>query len=69
MALWIAATPVMLFVCIMVMLYIPAFQQFAQRKAASIVSEATGLDISVGRIDLRFPLNLRIRDVLVKQQK
>lgn len=67
MALWIAATPVMLFVCIMVMLYIPAFQQFAQRKAASIVSEATGLDISVGRIDLRFPLNLRIRDVLVKQ--
>ena len=33
----------------------------------SIASEATGMQISVERIDLRFPLNLLVRGVLVTQ--
>ena len=33
------------------------------------VSKAIGMDLNVGRIDLRFPLNLRVRDVDVVQHQ
>ena len=45
--------------------YIPAVQNWLVEKATAIASEETGLDISVKHIDLRFPLDLGIDDVLV----
>ena len=39
------------------------------RKAASAASAAAGMDISVGRISLSFPLNLNILDVSAVQEK
>ena len=50
------------------MIYIPPIQNFAVRKAASIASDATGMDISVGRISLSFPLNLGIHNVTAIQE-
>lgn len=67
-ALWIMATPIALFFSLMVLLYIPFIQQFIRQQAAQIASEATGMDIRVGRIDLRFPLNLRVSQVEVLRQ-
>ena len=67
-ALWIVATPIMLFLSLMVLLYIPFIQQFIREQAARIASESTGMDIRVGRIDLRFPLNLRVSQVEVLRQ-
>lgn len=64
---WIILTPVSLFLLLMILLYIPPVQDFIRRKATSMASEATGLDISVRRIDLRFPLNLLVRDAQVIQ--
>jgi hypothetical protein len=61
----VALTPVVIFATLMVALYIPAVQNFIRSKAVIIASDATGMDISVGRIDLRFPLNLLVRDVEV----
>ena len=51
----------------MVLLYVPPVQNFLRRQATAIASEATGMDISVERIDLRFPLNLLVRGALVVQ--
>ena len=65
--LWILATPVVLMVVLMALLYVPPIQNFIRGKATAIASEATGLDISIRRIDLRFPLNLLVRDVQVVQ--
>ena len=59
--------PPALFLLLMVMLYIPPIQQFIRRQATSIASEATGLQIEMRRIDLRFPLDLLVRDVEVVQ--
>ncbi|MGN0309537.1 MAG: translocation/assembly module TamB, partial [Bacteroides sp.] len=67
-ALWIVATPIMLFFSLMVLLYVPFIQQFIRQQAAQIASESTGMDIRVGRIDLRFPLNLRVSQVEVLRQ-
>ena len=42
-------------------------QNLIRKQATAIASDATGMDISVERIDLRFPLNLLVRGVLVVQ--
>ena len=52
----------------MVLLYIPPVQNFLRREVAIYASQATGMQIQVERIDLRFPLNLLVRGVEVIQQ-
>ncbi|MCD8292837.1 MAG: AsmA family protein, partial [Prevotellaceae bacterium] len=65
---WVLLTPIFLFILLMVLLYVPPVQNFIRQKATAIASEATGMDISIARVDLRFPLNLVVRNVLVVQQ-
>ena len=60
-------TPLVLFILLMTMLYVPPVQDFIRRKATTLASEATGMKIDVERIDLRFPLNLLVRGVQVVQ--
>ena len=62
--LWLLASPFLLFLLAIVLLYLPPVQRFAVDKASAIASRTTGLDISVGRLDLRFPLDLVVSDVL-----
>lgn len=52
----------------MVLLYIPPVQNLLRREVTAYASEATGMQIQVERIDLRFPLNLLVRGVEVIQQ-
>lgn len=60
-------TPIILFVILMILLYVPPVQNFIRKQATAIASDATGMNISVERIDLRFPLNLLVRGVQVVQ--
>ena len=52
----------------MVLLYIPPVQNLLRREVTAVASKATGMQIQVERIDLRFPLNLLVRGVEVIQQ-
>lgn len=52
---------------LMILLYVPPVQNLIRKQATAIASDATDMDISVERIDLRFPLNLLVRGVLVVQ--
>ena len=61
--LWLIASPFLFFLLLILLLYLPQVQRFAVDKASAIASESMGLDISVGRLDLRFPLDLLVRDV------
>ena len=65
---WILLTPVLLFVILMILLYIPPVQNLLRREVTAYASKATGMQIQVERIDLRFPLNLLVRGVEVIQQ-
>lgn len=60
-------TPILLFVILMVLLYVPPVQDFLRQEATAYASKATGMQITVRRIDLRFPLNLLVRGVEVVQ--
>ena len=48
-------------------LYVPPVQDFIRRQAVSVAEEATGMQLAVERIDLRFPLDLVVRGVRVVQ--
>ena len=65
---WILLTPILLIILVIILLYIPPIQNFACDKATEAASKATGMDITVGRIHLRFPLKLLVRDVDVVQR-
>lgn len=58
-------TPIILLLLIAICLYFPSVQNLIQKEASSYASEATGLDISIGRVNLYFPLNLVVRNVKV----
>lgn len=63
---WVAViclTPVLLILLLMVLLYLPPVQNWAVKKVANYASEKTGMDISVGHVSLKFPLDLAIDDL------
>ncbi len=65
---WVAIlllTPILLFLLLTVLLYTPPVQNWAVKKAAAYASEQTGMDITVGHVALRFPLDLTLDDVKV----
>lgn len=64
---WILLTPILLFVILMILLYVPPVQNLLRREVTAYASKATGMQIQVQRIDLRFPLNLLVRGVEVIQ--
>ena len=61
-------TPLLLFVILAALLYLPPVQNWVVQKVTSIASEKTGMDISVGHVSLEWPLDLGIDDFrMIKQ--
>lgn len=58
----IILTPILLFLLLLILLYIPPIQNWVAQKVVAYASEETGMDISVGHIALKFPLDLSIED-------
>lgn len=55
--------PLLLFVWLTVILYIPPVQDFVVSRVAAYASDATGMDVRVKRLRLSFPLDLDLREV------
>ena len=66
--LGILLSPVLLFVVLAVLLYLPPVQNWAVDKVAAIASEDTGMQITVGHVNLSFPLDLAIDDFTMIHQ-
>lgn len=65
---WILAvllSPLVLFLLLSILIYIPPVQRFVVSKATQIASEETGMDISIERVSLEFPLDLGIEGLRV----
>lgn len=63
--LGILLSPILLFVILLILLYLPPVQNWAVDKVASMASESTGMEITVGHVNLSFPLDLAVDDVQV----
>ena len=55
--------PLLLVVVLVISLYLPPVQNFLRKQVVVRASEAMGMDVQVGRIDLHFPLDLRVGEV------
>lgn len=55
-------SPILLFMILAALLYLPPVQNWVAGKVASIAAEKTGMEISIGRVSLEWPLNLGIND-------
>ena len=62
-AAWVIASPMLLVLLLILLLYIPPVQQFAVDKATEILSEQMGMDVKVGEVRLKFPLDLSLRNM------
>ena len=56
------AFPIALFILLAILLYLPPVQNWAVHNVAEYASEKTGMQISVGRVHLQFPLDLGVDD-------
>ncbi len=61
----ICLLPIIIALILSILLYIPAFQNFAVQKATQIASESTGMKINIERINLSFPIKLNIHGIEV----
>ena len=53
-------TPVLLFLLLFVLIYLPPVQNWLVQRVASYASEKTGMQISIDHVNLEFPLDLGI---------
>ena len=58
-------SPFVLFLLLAVLLYLPPVQNFVVHRVAASLSESTGMNISVSRVRLSFPLDLSVKGVEV----
>lgn len=61
-------TPVILFIILFTLLYIPPIQNYLRGIATEYASKATGMKIGIERISLSFPLDLVVKGVDVVQE-
>ena len=68
-ALWwilgILLSPLLLFVILTILIYLPPVQNWVVDKVAEYASEQTGMDITVDHVDLSFPIDLGVDGVKV----
>ena len=61
-------SPVLLFVLLTILVYLPPVQNWLVDKVAAYASEETGMEITVNHVDLSFPLDLGVDGVRVIHQ-
>ena len=61
------AIPIVLFLILVVLLYCPPVQNWAVKRVASYASQKMGMNITVDRVRLVFPLDLGVEGVRVLQ--
>ena len=70
-ALWwimgILLSPILLFLILTVLIYLPPVQNWVVDKVAQVASEKTGLTITIDHVNLSFPLDLGVDGMQVVQ--
>ena len=61
-------SPLLLFIILAALLYLPPVRNWVVQKVTAIASDKTGMEISVGHVNLEWPLDLGINDFRVLHQ-
>lgn len=63
--LWLFLTPILLFVVLAALLYVPPIQRWAAHIATEKISKTTGFDVTLDNVRLRFPLDFDLNGLVV----
>ncbi|MBR0046507.1 MAG: translocation/assembly module TamB domain-containing protein [Bacteroidaceae bacterium] len=66
--LWIVLTPIFLLLLLFVLIYLPPVQKYAVDKAAEVLSEEMGMEVTVESVCLKFPLDLSMGGILALEE-
>ncbi|MBO4672782.1 MAG: translocation/assembly module TamB domain-containing protein [Bacteroidaceae bacterium] len=66
--LWIVLTPIFLLLLLFVLIYLPPVQKFAVDKAAEVLSEEMGMEVTVESVHLKFPLDLSMGGIVAIEE-
>ena len=64
----IIASPVVLFLLLAILIYIPPVQNFVVHKVAAVMSERMGMTFSIEKVRLAFPLDLSLHKVMAVER-
>ena len=67
-ALWVVCTPIVLFLILALLVYLPPVQKFIVNRVCTHFSETTGVQFSVDNVRLAFPLDLNVNGVKAVQK-
>ncbi len=62
-ALWVTVSPILLVILLILLLYIPAVQQFAVDTTTSALTEQIGMKVNIEEVRLKFPLDLSLKNI------
>ena len=65
----LVATPIVLFLLLALLLYLPPVQRWAVKQATQYASRSTGMDISIRQVGLSFPLDLELSGFRMLQKR
>ena len=66
---WLLLSPILLFLLLTILLYIPLVQDWITQQACDYLGEATGLDVKVERLRVRFPLDVSVSQVCFSEKE
>ena len=66
-AQWFAGSVTVLILLILILVYTPFFQNFAKDIAIASIKDTTGMDVSINKFRLHFPLNLELQNLTISQ--
>ncbi|MEO8764503.1 MAG: hypothetical protein ABI416_09460, partial [Ginsengibacter sp.] len=66
--LWIIASVIFLMILILVLVQVPAVQNFARKKVVSYLEHKLNTKVAIGKLDIKFPTALSLQDVYIEAQ-
>lgn len=64
----IIITPIVLFLLLAILIYLPPVQTFIKNRATAIMSEKTGCEVTIDNVRLYFPLDLNLNGTTIVQR-
>lgn len=65
---WIIASVIFLIILVLILIQIPAVQNFGRKKIASYLEHKLNTKVEIGRLDINFPTALALKNVYIEDQ-
>src|SRR5436190_953203 len=65
---WILASLIFLIILVLILIQLPAVQNFARKKVVSYLEHKLKTRVAIGKLDVKFPTALSLQDIYIETQ-